>query len=57
LEIVHVHRIHESHVDPKQLRPQGNSVTMENLTVTNQTREDILRLCTFQYIVLARRPA
>jgi 2-polyprenyl-3-methyl-5-hydroxy-6-metoxy-1,4-benzoquinol methylase len=57
LEIVIVHSVQGPQTDPAKLRPEGNLVTLAKVALRNQTREEILRICTFQYIVVARRPA
>lgn len=44
------------HLDLKDTLPEGNTLTLANVTLSNLTRDQIVGLYTFQYIVIGQKP-
>jgi hypothetical protein len=43
------------HFDPNQIKPQGNEIHLPNLHLTDLTRDQVVGLHTYQYLVIGRK--
>jgi GT2 family glycosyltransferase/tetratricopeptide (TPR) repeat protein/MoaA/NifB/PqqE/SkfB family radical SAM enzyme/glycosyltransferase involved in cell wall biosynthesis/2-polyprenyl-3-methyl-5-hydroxy-6-metoxy-1,4-benzoquinol methylase len=56
LSIERVERIFNPTIETSALKEEGNSISRKNLKITNLTKEEFIRLSTFQYLIVAKKP-
>jgi 2-polyprenyl-3-methyl-5-hydroxy-6-metoxy-1,4-benzoquinol methylase len=57
LSLVHVNAVLNPRPDMAQLRDTGNTVNLGSVQISNVSKAEVLNLCTYQFLVVARRPS